>query len=174
MVRAVRAALVYGLVLLIASAAAGAGAAGAATDRPRQSGEWDDESFDSLPPSQRDSMPDKDDIAVREQLRCSVCHWCVVELYGELRALEKRVQHLPAANNRKKSKQHDETASGLRAPGQDAIDDLFDEFCDRHYPDFGLHVDSESNTSSRSSPNWLGACRAHGCRACSRTSAVPS
>jgi hypothetical protein len=154
MVRAVRATLLYGLVLvLIASATADAAAAGAAdaatgggatTDRPRQSGEWDDESFDSLPPSQRDSMPDKDDIAIREQLRCSVCHWCVVELYGELRALEKRVQQLPAANNRKR-KQH-ETANGLRAPGQDAIDDLFDEFCDRHYPNFGLHVDSETNT----------------------------
>jgi hypothetical protein len=111
--------------------------------RAQTAGEWDDDDFTSLPESQQRSMPDKDDTLVREQLRCSVCHWCAVELHGDAKALD--AQAAKASSSTSASRKRHASASA-QDPSQDAIDDMFDEFCDRHYPNYGLHVDAQSNT----------------------------
>ena len=82
----------------------------------------DDES--DIPEELRASMPDKNDPKVRTKLICSACHWQVVELYNELAEIQRKW--------------------GKKRPKQYVLDDMFEDFCERHTNDYGLHVDDEN------------------------------
>lgn len=102
-----------------------------ATGADALAGDWQDEGFDSLPAQLKATMPDQHNPDTRAALRCSVCHWCVVELHSAVNRLNQTA--------RKRAETSKKTV--LPRPTQDEIDDVFDDYCTPLLPEYGLHVD---------------------------------
>lgn len=116
-------------------------------------GEWADESFDQITSeTQRKSMPNPDDPAMRERLTCSACYWCVVEFHSDIVQMEKahnksiadwQAEQKIASENKKLNRRPLKFPG--KSPSQEKVDEIVDELCDRHLPNYGLHVDPETD-----------------------------